>query len=44
MTKNHLNRFFKKNKLKLQKLNINFPELLISNNCKNTSTSIQGKQ
>jgi len=44
MTKNHLNRFFKKNKLKPQKLNVNSPELLITNNFKNISTTIRGKQ
>jgi len=44
MNKNHLNRFFKRNKLKPRKLNVNSPELLITNNFKNSSTSIQGKK
>jgi len=44
MSKNHLNRFFKRNKLKPRKLNVNSPELLITNSYKNTSTVKQSKE
>lgn len=43
MSKNHLNRFFKRNKLKPRKLNVNSPELSIINSNKNIPTVIQGK-
>lgn len=44
MSKNHLNRFFKRNKLKPRKLNVDSPELSISNSYKKLYTAIQGKE
>lgn len=44
MSKTHLNRFFKRNKLKPRKLNLIPPELSISNSYTTIPTVIQGKE
>jgi len=44
MSENHISRFFKRNKLKPRKLDVNSPELSNTINHKNSSTIIQGKK
>jgi len=44
MSKTHLNRFFKRNKLKPRKLNLNIPESSIINSYVNLPTVKQGKE